>query len=613
MTTLDLTKIDPKTLLGASKTDLIKLATELSELKARAGQIGPQTPDELHEYIHKNYGIWVPRKAVTPGHCAPFDFLADAYFQKETSQLVIACREGSKTFTVGLLQVLFARFFPGYEGLTAGAIEYQTVRAYQAIRKLNNIFGKDQVEDSQQSRTIWKNGSTVEILTMTYEAMNGPHTWFLHRDEIELARRNAFDEADSITRSGVTKDGRSFRAHDVLTSTRKLARGKVQELLDQCEEAERAGRKPPYKVYKWGVAETVQNQPNCRYHAPPGTPEDKLCPCNQYVNGFIGDPKNGIPRTLEAVCGGRFGKSDGWRPLEDIAGKFMKTSQAMWDAQYECKKPASEGLILVNYDEAINGIRNYIPDPANGRIFNSNDFGGANPFASHWYQLLDRDVEVRSFANEPKVLPKGSLVCFDEIYRADIGNNEFFSMIVAKERQYKELFGDEWKVFERYADIAGRAQRKDMLNHDPPLPTVWRIERDVESHINTINERIDQGLLYVDVDKCPKWNEEAQFWQRDPNTGRELQVANHAMAALRYAAENIKALIQLERKAGRRNDGPVAPGSEHVAELSRVPVTGPARSAITELPHDIPIHRQPVRPGDGPHAGRRHIIMDDIW
>lgn len=600
--------IDPKALLGASKQDLVDLAKKLRTLKHQAAQYGPQTDDELHELIKKDYGVHVPRIAVTEGHCAPFDFVSDAYFQRYTSQLVIANREGMKTFGVGIVQVLWARFFPGYEGLTAGAIEYQTVRAYQAVKKLNARRNQD-VDSSQQSKTEFKNSSVIEILTMTYEAMNGPHTWFLHRDEIELARRNAFEEADNITKSGVTTDGRTFKAHDVLTSTRKKARGLVQELLDQCEDAEKAGVEPPYKVYKWGVAETVQNVPNCRYHAPPGTPEEDLCPCPKYVNGFLGDKKT--PRTLEHVCGGRFGRSDGWRPLEpDIASKFTKNSPAMWDAQQECKKVASEGLILRNFEREIQGIRKFVFDPQNGDIYNSSDFGGSNPFSSHWYQVLNRHVSVESYGGEWKVLQPGNIVVFSEFYKADIGNNDFFAAIKAREQGFLAEH-ESFEITERYADIANRAARTDMLNYEGyPMPTQWHlvgkntVGRDVEEHIKLCNEAVDKQEIYVDVDTCPMWLDEAEAWQRDPNTGNQIDAFNHAMSDFRYFIANFRRKQQIEASHGGGTEPAAAESSADRNPLTSLPETGPATASHDDLPPGIPLHRRADRlPGMPPMPG----------
>ena len=77
---------------------------------------------------------------------------------------------------------------------------------------------------------------------------------------------------------------------------------------------------------------------------------------------------------------------------------------------------------MPTFSEQRNGLKDFLPDPANGPIFQSVDWGGTNPHAVNWYQLLAYEIEVITFLDETKRLREGSLVCFDEIYKAEIGN-----------------------------------------------------------------------------------------------------------------------------------------------------------------------------------------------
>lgn len=597
----DLLDIDEKTLLGLSKEELRETLAKLRAFKQRAAQVGPQTPDELHEFIKEKYGVHIPRIAVTPGHDAPFDFICDAFFQWETSQLVIANREGAKTFSVALIHALMARFYPGYEGITAGAIEIQSKRCYSSFKSLNGQFGSDQVKDTLQSETNYKNGSKVEIVTMTYSAMNGPHSNLLHRDEVELARRDAFDEGDNITKSGYTRDGRQIKAHDILTSTRKKARGLVQELLDKVEAAVSKGEKPPYRVYKWGVAETIKRVENCRYHAAPGTPEEELCACPKYINGTMDD---GSVRTLEKVCGGRFGKSDGWRPLEpDIAGKFMKNSKAMWKAQQECSKVASEGLIYPNFSKETHGLRNYDPNPEHGKIYLGVDFGATHPSSAHWYQHTNQIKWATNYSGGLIFIPAGSYVAFDEVYTAELGNMQLAGRIISTEIDWQRKY-IYFEVEERYADPAAKMARIDWRNHTPPLPTVWRVTREIEEHINLVQQKVDNMLFYVDVDRCPMLVSEMEAYQRDPKTGKPVDDFNHAMDELRYVVANVERKLQIEKHVGAGQDLAVAaeherkgPAPPSTYDISTIPDAGPSKSPFVSPEYmqtgdeiDAPIH-----------------------
>lgn len=533
--TIDLSQIDEAALKGASRKDLIALAKQLAQLKYKAGQVGPQTDDELHALIKEKWGIHVPRIAVDVdrGHCAPFDMIADAYFERITAGLAVGGRESGKTFNVAIIHALNARFKPGYEGISAGAVSEQSKRAYAALKKLNRVWGgldaetkETDVESSLQSETVYKNSSVVSILGGTVAQLNGPHSNLLHRDEVELFRRDAFDEANNITRTGVTTDGRPIKAIDLLTSSLKYAKGLLQEILERVDEAVKAGNDPPYKVYKWGVAETIAPVPNCRYDPKNADlPEDELCPCERQVNGVWAD---GSPRTLASVCNGRFARGDGYRPLDpDIINKFQQNSRGVWEAQQECIRPAAEGLILENFSKDRHGVRDYMPDPENGLIFLSADFGGTNAHAANWYQLTNRMVPCKSYDGGFFVIPANSLVAFDEVYVTEVGNVDFGEMVKASEALWKQSF-PYFNVTERYADIAAKAARLDWRSIG--LPTVWRITREIEEHISKCVVLVDNFRFYVDVDRCPMFVEEAEAWQRDPATGKQRDTFNHCVA-----------------------------------------------------------------------------------
>lgn len=621
---IDLSKIDRKTLMGASRADLVKLAKDLHALKVQAGQVGPQNDDELHKLIKDRWGIHVPRVAVDTdrGHCAPFDMIADVYFERITAGLAVGGRESGKTFNVAIIHALNARFKPGYEGISAGAVAEQSKRAYAALKKLNRMWGgqdaetkekqvKEQasdVESSLQSETVYTNGSVVSILGGTVAQLNGPHSNLLHRDEVELFRRDAFDEANNITRTGQTFDGRPIKAVDLLTSSLKYAKGLLQEILARVDEAIAAGTEPPYKVYRWGVAETIAPVTNCRNDPKnAGRPESELCPCGRVVNGMWDD---GSPRSLQDVCGGksgsgkepgtdhRFARGDGYRPLEpDIINKFLQNTRTVWEAQQECIRPAAEGLILENFSRERHGIRGWVPDPEYGPIFNSTDFGGTNAHASNWYQLTNRAVSTTSYDGSWFVVPANSLVCFDEIYVTEVGNIALAQMVVAKEREWKSKFAF-WTVTERYADIAAKAARLDWRSHNPPLPTIWRITREIEEHILKIVDLVDNMRFYVDVDACPMFVDEAETWQRDPDTGKQLDVFNHCMSDFRYAVANIdrKYMVMQRRGSGDHpgasGDGGADPGKpQRRHDYGDMPATGPASATLSDLPDMLPIHR----------------------
>jgi len=89
--------------------------------------------------------------------------------------------------------------------------------------------------------------------------VNGPHPHTLIFDELEvLEDGRVFDEFRAMTQGSP-----GHRALDVITSTRKWLGGRIQKLMDACDDAEKRGEIPPFERFIWCVFETLQNQPNC--------------------------------------------------------------------------------------------------------------------------------------------------------------------------------------------------------------------------------------------------------------------------------------------------------------------------------------------------------------
>src|SRR5213596_3600741 len=87
-------------LASLSDDELREMFEASKQLEQRLAQYGPQTDDELHDWIKAEFGLDIPRVSVCEGHDAPFDFIADLYFERTDAALLMANRGGSKTFLV---------------------------------------------------------------------------------------------------------------------------------------------------------------------------------------------------------------------------------------------------------------------------------------------------------------------------------------------------------------------------------------------------------------------------------------------------------------------------------------------------------------------------------
>jgi hypothetical protein len=555
---------DPKVVYEALLSELSQLDEdelrqrykEYVQLQQRLATSGPQTRDELHAWVLEELGLDIPRVKVCPDHDAPFDVLADLYFEETTTgeivdaALIMANRGGSKTFLIALLHYINSRFKPGVESCTFGAVEAQSFRAYNHLKGwIYDDKGNKRPEiiSSLMKETWFTNGSRIEVLGSTPEAVNGPHPHKSHADEIELMREDTFRESRNMTVAGKTKDGREIRPQDILTSTRKGPSGRMQALIDEIEDAKGKGLKPPRRLYAWCIYETARQVPNCQVALGLDPKADGYQGCDCHIVAR-GEWETGKPRLLKDVCGGRFYKSRGWQPKIEVEKQFRENDRITWETQQECRRPEMKWHYVPNWSDDRHCIRSYRPDPDNGPIFLAVDWGGTNPSAVNWYQVLRYAVEVMTwvqpFDDRPQltVLEPGVIVCFDEIYIAETGAGKLADMVVARENQWRQRFGRSWMVEERFADPQGKMARKDWAYHEPPLATKWHTTRRFEEHVDVVNETFDGDRFRVDGDRCPMFVREIKAWRRDEKTGKQIDTFNHAMSNFRYALANIKAL-----------------------------------------------------------------------
>lgn len=491
-----------------------------------------ETDDQLHAWIKAELGVDIPRVAVCPEHNAPFEVVADLFFNRVDAAIVVANRGGGKTMTAALWQFLNMRFIPEVECASVGAQEIQAKRAYQHFKLYQRKAGEAYKDVSLISETVWKNGAKYEILTGSIGSVNGPHPQKVHRDEVELMDEKVYQDSLQMEKSKRDSNGNMIPSQTLLTSTRKASDGLMQKILNEVTEANKTGRKTPYKVYVYCIKETVERQENCAV-ANPDLSEEERCNCENVGHGEI---EPGVPRTLSSVCDGAFSRSDGFMPIEDVEKTFVKTSRAVFDAQQLCKRPYSEDITLESFSREKNCISNFTFDPDNGPVYQGIDIGGTSPHAVEWIQVLDYEVEVMSYSGLPKRLPEGSCVVFRELYIAEIGNQKLASMIVDTEMLLAEEAGKPFKVQGRFIDPQAKLARLDFKEHKPPLKGTWPVKtRDREEHFKVLNDYVEDNLFYVVLDEVPMFVEEVEVW----NINKDRKKFDHAVDATLYGVSNL--------------------------------------------------------------------------
>jgi hypothetical protein len=547
-----------------SRKDLVNLAQQMQDLERRLSVDGPKDDDELHLWIKQNIGMDIPRVAVCENHKAPFSFISDLYFNRVGSALLMANRGGNKTHGVAILHLLNMLYKPGIEAATVGAIEAQADRAYNHFRNLVKTYNEktksDILDTSMKSKSVMKNGSQLEVLAGTMNAVNGPHPQVVHVDEVELMDPDVYLESRNMSQ-GKEKNGKKYRAQDIITSTRKRGIGPMQTLIDQIHEAELNDMEVPYAMYAWCVFECAKPMPSCQV-AYPNLSEEEKCDCHRIASGRW---DNGNIRTLKDVCGGRFARSDGWIDHETIVNVFTKSSQGIWEAQQECIKPSTEGLVYPQFSQERHAIKDFQPDPSNGHIYMSIDFGGTNPHAVNWYQVLDYELEVKTITGQTRRLRQGTRVCFDEIYKAEISNTQVCDLIVRREAMWRNRYPT-FRVRHRFADPQGKAARLDMARHKPSLQTIFVTSRDVKEHVKICSYLIENDLFVVDT-RCEFFIAEIESYHYPKKKAGmvddpEIPVDDfdHTQSNFRYCMANLDTIL---RSGLRTNLPPKGSGQQH--------------------------------------------------
>lgn len=361
---------------------------QINEPEAKAllvTAIQSQNRDLLWVWIKEFLGIAIPRTVITPGHSAPFDFVADYLFGKVTFAVVMANRSGGKTFIFGILATILAYLNDNTEIATVGAIQQQAFKSYEYFQTFSGKFPFGfNIDSFTMRQSVAKNGSKYQVLAGTMSGVNSPHPQLAFFDEIDLMPWQILQQGLSMPQS---KNG--VRARTVLTSTRKFAGGVMQRMLD---EAVYKG----YSVYFWNIWEVV---------APLPVDNPELM---ARIKKVFGDE---LPADID--------QANGYYEWEDLIDKKLNLEEDVWATEWVCSRPGLKGIIygtsysddenLITPDE---GEDLWKPSPR-GFIYLAEDFGHSeghpNVILACWIPTtFDR------------------VVVFDELYVDDRGTDEIW-------------------------------------------------------------------------------------------------------------------------------------------------------------------------------------------
>ncbi|UCC96309.1 MAG: hypothetical protein JSW66_10730 [Phycisphaerales bacterium] len=313
----------------------------------------PGTKAQLRNYVRSHLRLDVPDRRICDDHQSPLDYLAHGFFldakkrRKTNSDAIVwANRAGGKTQLASVATLLDCLFKPGCHVRILGGSGEQSSRLYNYVQHFLNLGYSDFLDKpALKSGCVFKNGSTIEMLTQSATSVRGQHVQKLRCDEVEL-----FDPDVLAAAKFTTISSSSARASMEMISTMHKPYGLMSREVAQ---AERSG----CSVFKWCLWETIERCSSRR----------RCDACE-----------------LRPDCQGKARLARGYLKIEDAIALMRRSSRASWEAEMLCERPSREGLVFSEFerDVHVQSIQ-FNPDLP---LYRSIDFGFVNPFVCLWMQ-----------------------------------------------------------------------------------------------------------------------------------------------------------------------------------------------------------------------------------
>jgi hypothetical protein len=447
--------------------------------------------DWLWLYIKREFGVEIPRVGICPGHCAPFDFVAEVVFQQVDGALAMANRDGGKTYDMALIQALEMRFYDEMNLYHIGAIELQAKKCYEDFKGfLSKPAFNDIRMDTLISNTVLKNGSTLKIAPGTVNATNSQHPHKTFFDEVELTKWSVLQEFWSMSKSETSK---GFRACDVLGSTRKYSYGVMQQLLDQIDSGEIRG----VKKYLWCIWEILEP-----FRLKPEWKELRK------------RDRDGNEISFYDLAAPFEGRTNGFYGIDDAVKKFSNMSLETWFTQWECKAPSKEGLIYGSeFDERdiLKDVWQYDPQYP---VFAGQDFGDTNPMATLFYQ---------------QIAPK-KYVLFDECYENKVSASNYAKRyLIPRQLKYNFKFLAHDPSGAGFAREMKEARDKDSNR----IYTMFGVKCNVEERIQLVKTKHENHEILVSPN-CKEYIREKKAYHYIDGTDTPAKEDDHTQDAEGY-------------------------------------------------------------------------------
>jgi hypothetical protein len=338
--------------------------------------------EELRHWVRAFLNLEIPEDSVDPeSTSSPLDAIWQIYktFKNNSGNInpgyiLMSCREGMKTVSVSILEILLMLHFQieiGHAAAveTQAAVNLQYIEGFMlGITPLLEMAGWQNATQNKRLikfKTPQGKFPFIKIVICNPKGMNSLHSNALFLDELDLADPKALKEGQNIT--GYSK---GIHGVTVYLSTRKYAFGNMAHAIDTAAEKN-------YKILRWNIIDVTERCPESR-HLPDLPKEDryvaKSLPLRQISVSehaalqdaekvkfdLIKDAHAGcVTCPLLPVCRMRLSQkkqnsSDGFfKPISSVIQKFKENDVDIAEAQLMCWRPGSEGLVYPRFNTSV--------------------------------------------------------------------------------------------------------------------------------------------------------------------------------------------------------------------------------------------------------------------
>lgn len=293
--------------------------------------------------------------------------------------ILMSCREGMKTVSVSILEVLLMLHFQLDIG-HAAAVEDQSAVALgyitnfiMSIQPLLDIAGWLPVSENKRLikfKTPQGKQPFIKIVICNPKGMNSLHSNVLFLDELDLADPAALREGKFIT-----SYSKGIYGVKVYLSTRKYAFGNMAEAIEKAAERN-------YKILRWNVLDVTEVCPPSR-HKPEGPKEDRYVAKNLPLIQITPEDHKFLPESeqkkydllkdvhegcrsciLLPVCRMRLSQKPVtatggfYKPIVSVKQQFVENDPDAAEAQLLCWKPGAAGLVYPRFKGEVVGAGN---------------------------------------------------------------------------------------------------------------------------------------------------------------------------------------------------------------------------------------------------------------